>query len=59
MLVGAPITVIFFRNQGGTTGFILGLISLYLLATAVAGWDPLYATFRHHSAGPDDVAAKR
>ena len=60
MLVGAPITVIFFRNLGGgdTTDLVLGLVSLFLLTTAVAGWDPLYALFRHHSAGPEDVAAK-
>jgi hypothetical protein len=59
MLVGAPITVIFFRNLGGSTGLILGLVSLFLLTTAVAGWDPIYALLRHHSAGPEDAASKR
>ena len=60
ILIGATLGVIFFRNRNtGTAALVLGVVVLFLLATCVVGWDPLYALFRRSTRGPQDADAKR
>jgi Protein of unknown function (DUF2892) len=60
ILLGAPLGVIFFKyRNAGTPGLVLGVVVLFLLATCVLGWDPLYAVLRKSTRGPQDADVKR
>jgi len=58
LMSGATLSVIFFRHRANdVTKLVLGLISVWLLATAVAGWCPFYAIFRFSTCRLDDAQA--
>jgi Protein of unknown function (DUF2892) len=60
LLIGAPLTVLFFRNRAGSGGLALGVVSAWLLATSILGWCLFYALFRVSTCKPEDAtAAKR
>jgi hypothetical protein len=47
LILGATLGVVFANQRGsGTAGMAIGLISAFLLGTAVLGWCPFYAVFR-------------
>lgn len=46
-IIGAVLAFLFLgRRVLGTIGVVLGVVALYLLATSIVGWCPLYAIAR-------------
>ena len=47
LLIGGLLAIpIIGRDLRGNIAVILGLIAVYLLSTAIAGWDPFYMVLR-------------
>jgi hypothetical protein len=49
------LAVAFFLIPRGTASFVVGLVSIDLLTTSLAGWSPLYAVFRMSTRSNRDV----
>lgn len=43
------------RGLTGTVGAIVGLVAVYLMASALVGWDPFYMVLRVSTRSPNDV----
>ena len=55
-LLGASLGIpVLARGLVGTTGTVVGIIALYLLSSALLGWDPFYAVVRFSTRSPNDV----
>jgi hypothetical protein len=56
ILVGGMLAIAFFLLPGGTTlSLVVGLVSVDLLVTSLAGWSPLYAVLRKSTRSNKDV----
>ena len=59
LLIGAATGFLFVgRRVTGPIGLVLGVISLFTLATALIGWCPFYALFRVSTHKPDAPLTK-
>ena len=60
LLLGGALAlpIIPIRALTGTLGDVVGAIALYLLITALMGWDPLYMVLRISTRTSSDVDAK-
>ena len=56
LLVGGSLSIpIGARGLTGTVADVVGVIAVYLLATALMGWDPFYAVLRISTRSPNDT----
>jgi hypothetical protein len=57
LAIGATLGVVFFSHRvTGAAEVLLGLITVWLLATSLTGWCPFYALLRISTRSPHDVA---
>jgi hypothetical protein len=56
IILGTALAFLFLgRRVPGTTGVVLGVVALYLLATSILGWCPLYAITRASTRSAKDA----
>jgi len=55
MLVGGVLTGAFFILPRGTANWIIGVITIELFVTSLAGWSPLYFVLRRSTRSDKDV----
>lgn len=55
MLVGGALAVVFFPLPRNAFSIGVGLVSVELFLTSLAGWSPLYAVFRFSTRSDKDV----
>ena len=56
LLLGGGLAIpISARGVVGTPAEVVGVIAIYLLATALLGWDPFWAVLRISTRSPNDV----
>ncbi|HMC54335.1 MAG TPA: YgaP-like transmembrane domain [Gemmatimonadaceae bacterium] len=58
LLAGATIGFLFVRLRLGPPWYTtMGVVTLYLLATALLAWDPIYIIFRYSTRSPTDASS--
>jgi hypothetical protein len=55
MLAGGALTVAFFMLPSGTVSLVVGVVTIDLLVTSLAGWSPLYFVLRRSTRSATDA----
>lgn len=55
MLMGGVLTGVFFTLPHGTANLVVGLVTVNLFVTSLAGWSPLYYVLRRSTRSAKDV----
>lgn len=59
LLGGALAIPVLARGLTGTVGTVVGAVTVYLMGSALLGWDPFYMVLRLSTRGPRDVDAPK
>jgi hypothetical protein len=55
MLAGGVLTIIFFVMPRGTANLVVGVLTIDLFVTSLAGWSPLYFVLRRSTRSDTDA----